>query len=86
MQVYTVATVQRVLVDLMDEAPAIMLFLKSLTRLEVLHWAPDATAPQLLFDCTVQVQALLRFPDLCCASMHARLRFYCDLYCTLHAC
>jgi len=53
--VYTVAKVQRVLADLMDEAPLIMLFLKSLTRIEVLHWAPDAVAPELLFDCTVQV-------------------------------
>jgi hypothetical protein len=60
-QVYTVATVQRVLADLMDEAPAIMLFLKSLTRLEVLHWAPDAAGPELLFDCTVQVHVLLSF-------------------------
>ena len=67
-QVYTVATVQRVLADLMDEAPAIMLFLKSLTRLEVLHWAPDAAAPELLFDCTVQVQLLLCFS----IELHAR--------------
>ncbi len=54
----------------MDEAPLIMLFLKSLTRVEVLHWAPDAAAPELLFDCTVQV--LTADLSVCArAQMHA---------------
>ena len=78
--------VQRVLADLMDEASHIMLFLKSLTRIEVLHWAPDAAAPELLFDCSVQVKyaALSTLSSLCrarqswtlsgAASQHADLQ------------
>lgn len=40
---------------LAEEAPLMMLFLKSVERIEILDWQPDAAAPVLVFECCVQV-------------------------------
>ena len=52
---YTPEKVRGVLAALAEEAPLIMLFLKSVERIEVLEWLPGAAEPVLLFDCSVQV-------------------------------
>lgn len=52
---YTPEKVRDVLAVLAEEAPLMMLFLKSVERIEVLDWAPDAPAPVLVFECCVQV-------------------------------
>ena len=55
-QVYTPEKVRAVLATLAEEAPLMMLFLKSVERLEVLDWAPGEPAPVLVFECCVQVR------------------------------
>ena len=52
---YTPEKVRTVLDTLAEEAPLMMLFLKSVERLEVLDWPPGSPAPLLVFECCVQV-------------------------------
>ena len=59
LQVYTPEKVRGVLAALAEEAPLIMLFLKSVERIELLDWLPGAVAPALHFDCSVQVRRIL---------------------------
>ena len=54
MQVYTPEKVQGMLQQLEQEAFQMMLFLKSVERLEVLHWPADATQPSTVYTCTLQ--------------------------------
>ena len=57
-QVYTPDKVRAVLATLAEEAPLIMLFLKSVERLEILDWPADAAAPSLIVDCSIQARTL----------------------------
>lgn len=54
-QVYTADKVRRLLRDLHEECFEVLLFLKSIQRLEILEWDAADDSPRCLYSCRVQV-------------------------------
>lgn len=54
-QVYTADKMRAQLDSLASEAAALLLFLRSVERCEILVWAPGESEPQLLHECCIQV-------------------------------